>query len=240
MNNRYPSEEDQIRMAIMESMKMSTNRPSQNTTSSNAVGKESILLHERKFNSGKITLQVRKGDLTVEKVDAIVNAANNQLKHISGLAGAIVKNGGQSIQVESNKLLKEMGRDLETGEVVETSSGLLPCKTIFHAVGPIWSSYKGKAGPIGTEQEDFELAMCVEASISRAIEKGYSSISIPAISSGIFGFPKDRCSVVLFNTAEQCFETYKDKITTDTFEVRFTNFDEETCSIFSKEFKNRY
>lgn len=209
----------------------------------NAVGKESVLLLEHIFKSdhGKqLVLQVRKGDLTMEKVDAIVNAANGRLQHMSGLAGAIVKNGGQSIQIESNKIIKQLGRELENGEVVETTNGDLPCKIIFHAVGPIWSSFKSKSSPVGTEQEDFELSMCVEASLTKAIEKGFSSLSIPAISSGIFGYPKDRCAKVLFNTVEQFFKENKDKIPMDRLEVRFTNFDDETCNIFSNEFKSRY
>ncbi|KAG2370644.1 hypothetical protein C9374_014707 [Naegleria lovaniensis] len=209
----------------------------------NAVGKESVLLSEHIFKSdqGKqFILQVRKGDLTMEKVDAIVNAANCRLQHISGLAGAIVKNGGKSIQIESNNIIKQLGRELENGEVVETSNGDLPCKIVFHAVGPIWSSFKSKSTPVGTEQEDFELSMCVEACLTKALEKGLNSLSIPAISSGIFGYPKDRCAKVLFNTVEQFFKDYKDKIPVDRMEVRFTNFDDETCNIFSNEFKRRY
>ena len=134
-----------------------------------------------------------------------------------------------------------MGRELENGEVVETISGDLPCKTLYHAVGPIWSSRKANDfKTLGAEQEDFELGMCVEASLNMAVESGLSSISLPAISSGIFGFPKDRCAKVLFNTVTEFLKSNKDNIKADRFEVRFTNFDDETCNIFSKEFKSRF
>lgn len=192
-----------------------------------AEGKASILKGELKI--GACSIQVRLGDLTTENVDAIVNAANRDLVHGSGLAGAIVKKGGEIIQDESHIYIMEKGR-LEEGQVMHTGAGKLPCKNIIHTVGPVY--YDGKRG------EAVVLSMAMRNTLVRANELKCRSISVPAISSGIFNFPKDQCATILFDTTIQYFKEMEGKESTIR-EVRFTNFDEPTVSFFVRENERR-
>jgi len=185
-------------------------------------GKKSGLKAELK-ESG-ISIQVRHGDMTTEDVDAIVNAANSSLDHASGLAGAIIKKGGYSIQNESDNYVAKHGK-VEEGGVVVTKAGNLPCKHIFHAVGPMWHG--------GNQGEDILLGMCVRSCLEKAEELKLTSISLPAISSGIFGFPKEKCATVMFEMVRAYAKENQGK--TSLTEIRFTNFDDRTVDIFEKE-----
>lgn len=111
--------------------------------------------------------------------------------HGGGVAGAISSNGGPEVQKESNEYIEKHGR-IPTGEVGVTGPGRLRCRYIIHAVGPMWSSRI-------TPQENCQLlANAVINTLKKANELGCSSVSIPAISSGIFGFPKPLCAQVFF------------------------------------------
>jgi O-acetyl-ADP-ribose deacetylase (regulator of RNase III) len=187
--------------------------------------KKSSLKAEYKHLSTGIVIQVRHGDLTCEEVDCIVNAANSSLDHSSGLAGAIVKKGGAIIQNESDNILRNLGKRLEVADVVVTGPGKLPCKYIIHAVGPIWHG--------GSEGEDIYLEMAVRNCLEKADELKCSSISLPAISSGIFGFPKEKCAELMFNLAISYINEFSGK--TSLKEIRFTNFDDKTVNLFEKE-----
>ncbi|XP_064602045.1 protein mono-ADP-ribosyltransferase PARP14-like [Liolophura sinensis] len=129
---------------------------------------------------GNRTIMVVKGDMTKYRVDAMVNAANDRLQHIGGLAAAILRKGGPSIQAESDVYISEHGKLLE-GNVAMTGSGNLPCKAVIHAVGPIWRG--------GQQTEEDLLGEAVFESLDAASEKGLRSISIPALSTGVFGYP---------------------------------------------------
>ncbi|XP_067657091.1 protein mono-ADP-ribosyltransferase PARP14-like [Haliotis asinina] len=126
------------------------------------------------------TLTVCQGDITQMKVDVIVNAANQQLAHVGGLAKAIVDKGGLSIQVESDKIRQSQG-DIGVGEVAVTNPGKLPCKLVVHAVGPIWSG--------GTNDEQGLLQEAIFNSLEKTDSCGLSSIAIPALSTGIYRYP---------------------------------------------------
>ena len=141
------------------------------------------ILDEIKIKNNRV-LTLIEGDITQRNVDAIVNPANSYLQHGGGVAGAIVRKGGNIIQKESNKI-----GFVEVGLSVTTSSGTLPCKAIIHTVGPRW----------GEGNEDKKLIKAINSCLELGLEKGFKSISIPAISSGIFGFPKDRCAKILVN-----------------------------------------
>jgi len=187
-------------------------------------GKKSNLRAELKF--GGASIQVRHGDMTTEDVDAIVNAANASLDHASGLAGAIIKKGGTSIQQESDVYISKNGK-VEEGGVVITAAGKLPCKNVFHAVGPMWHG--------GHEGEEIILGMCVRNCLEKADELKLTSISLPAISSGIFGFPKEKCAEVMFEMVQSYL---KEKAgLSGLTEVRFTNFDDRTVDIFEAQCK---
>ncbi len=166
------------------------------------------------------TLRLVQGDITERDVDAIVNAANSRLQHGGGVAGAIVKKGGQIIQEESNKI-----GFVPVGRAAITTAGKLPAKFVIHAVGP----------RMGEGDEDNKLKSAVLSSLRLASEKRLKSISIPAISSGIFGFPKDRCADILVSESVKFLEENKDIPLSI---VEFCIYDDTTLSHFKKEFDN--
>ncbi len=164
------------------------------------------------------TLRLVQGDLTERDVDAIVNAANSYLQHGGGVAGAIVKKGGQIIQEESNKI-----GFVPVGDAAITGAGKLPAKFVIHTVGP----------KMGEGDEDNKLKNAVLNSILLATAKGLKSISIPAVSSGIFGFPRDRCAAILVNEALN----YIKKNPKSSLElIEFCVHDDITMEYFKKEF----
>ncbi|MCD6427473.1 MAG: macro domain-containing protein [Caldisericaceae bacterium] len=148
------------------------------------------VLAEKEING--VSVKVVKGDITKEKTDAIVNAANKYLSHGGGVAGAIVRAGGYVIQEESDKIVREHG-PLETGEAVITTAGSLPSKFVIHTVGPIY----------GEGDEDAKLRKAVLSVLKLATEKNLHSISIPAISCGIYGFPKKRGTKIIYETVKE-------------------------------------
>jgi len=168
---------------------------------------------------GKI-LRLIQGDLTHRDVDAIVNAANSHLKHGGGVAGAIVRKGGQVIQDESDRI-----GFVPVGHAAITGAGRLPAKFVIHAVGP----------HMGEGDEDNKLKSAVKSSLQLASEKKFSSISFPAISSGIFGFPKDRCAKILVDEALNFLKTHPGS---SLKEVEFCIYDDETLAHFRREFEN--
>lgn len=166
------------------------------------------------------TLRLVQGDITERDVDAIVNAANSRLQHGGGVAGAIVKKGGQIIQEESNKI-----GFVPVGRAAITTAGKLPAKFVIHAVGP----------RMGEGDEVNKLKSAVLSSLRLASEKRLKSISIPAISSGIFGFPKDRCADILVSESVKFLEENKGISLSI---VEFCIYDDTTLSHFKKEFDN--
>lgn len=174
------------------------------------------IVAEHKINNK--TLRLVMGDITTRDVDAIVNAANSRLQHGGGVAGAIVKKGGQAIQDESDKI-----GFVPVGNAGITTAGKLPAKFVIHAVGP----------RMGECDEDNKLKNAVINSLKLASEKGLKSISMPAISSGIFGFPKDRCAKILVNEAKEFLQEHKD---TSLEIVEFCIFDDLTLGYFKQEF----
>ena len=143
-------------------------------------------MKEYKFNN--LTVLLVKGDITELEADAIVNAANSYLKHGGGVAGAIVRKGGWIIQEESDRYVKEHG-PVPVGSVAVTSAGKLKAKYVIHAVGPVY----------GEENGDEKLASAIRSSLEKAEELKLSSIAMPAISTGIFGYPYDRCASIMFD-----------------------------------------
>ncbi len=169
-------------------------------------------------NLANKTLRLVMGDITERDVDAIVNAANSYLQHGGGVAGAIVKKGGSIIQEESNKI-----GFVPVGSSAITTAGKLPAKYVIHTVGP----------KMGEGDEDNKLKNAILSALKLASEKGLKSISIPAISSGIFGFPKDRCAHILVSEAKKFLES---NIDTSINIIEFCIYDEDTLGYFKKEF----
>jgi O-acetyl-ADP-ribose deacetylase (regulator of RNase III) len=124
-----------------------------------------------------------RGNLLDEPVDAIVNAANGQLAHGGGVAGIIARAAGPALQQESDALVEKHG-PFATGSAVLTTAGKLPFKGVIHAVGP----RKGEG------DEEAKLFQALTAAFERARERGWTSVSFPAVSSGIFAVPLEVCA----------------------------------------------
>ena len=130
-------------------------------------------------------LELTQGDITDQTIDAIVNAANAALQMGGGVAGAIRRKGGPAIQEECNRI-----GGTHVGGAVITTGGNLAAKYVIHAVGP----------KHGEEHEDTKLKDATLNSLILADQKNLKSIAFPAISTGIFGFPKDRCATIMLST----------------------------------------
>lgn len=180
-----------------------------------------IVLLEKKFSSGQ-TIQIVQDDITQEEVDAIVNAANERLQHGGGVAWAISKRGGSAIQRESDLWIRQHGI-VGHSHPAWTSGGKLPAKYVIHAVGPVW----------GDGDEDRKLSDAVTGSLRVADELKCSSVAMPAISTGIFGFPKDRAAGIIFSCLEDYFANNKSEIKT----VKITLYDQPTVDAFVKQWR---
>jgi O-acetyl-ADP-ribose deacetylase (regulator of RNase III) len=128
------------------------------------------------------TLELVEGDITELSVDAIVNPANEKLQLGTGVAGTISRKGGPEIQKECNRI-----GGTPVGSAVITGAGKMPIKHVIHAVGP----------RMGEGDEDRKLASAVRSSLAVADRNSLKSIAIPAISTGVYGYPMDRCARIL-------------------------------------------
>ncbi|XP_068724841.1 protein mono-ADP-ribosyltransferase PARP14-like [Montipora capricornis] len=180
-------------------------------------------------------ISVLKGDITKENVDVIVNAANGELQHIGGLAAAIVQAGGKEIQDECANYIRDNGPLLE-GQIMVSTGGRLTCKKVIHAVGPRWNFEADRLvrGGDETKQERY-LKYAVTKSLEEAMK--YKSIAIPAISSGVFGFPRDLCAKVIMDALlEFCRENAACRLS----EIHLINNDSTTVRVFEAEMKKRF
>jgi O-acetyl-ADP-ribose deacetylase len=176
--------------------------------------------------AGAMTLSLIHGDLTDEAVDAIVNAANDRLQHGGGVAGAIVRRGGAVIQHQSNEWVRRHGA-VGHGRPALTDAGALPCRYVIHAVGPVW----------GEGAEDGKLRAAVLGALELAQANGFVSLALPAISTGIFGFPKDRAARILLQAVADHGQAQP---AGSLREVHVTLIDEPTLRVFAAEFEARW
>lgn len=157
-------------------------------------------------------IKVIKGDITEMAVDAIVNAANNELKMGAGVAGAIRKKGGQSIQDECDKKAP-----IPIGEAVITGAGNLKAKHVIHAA----------VMEIGGKATEESIRKCVENSLKRADEHSLTSVAFPAFGAGIGGFPVERTAQIMIEEVKKHFKT-----DTTVNEVTFVLFDDTAFQAF--------
>jgi len=136
-------------------------------------------------------LELVEGDITEMDVDAIVNAANERLAHGGGVAGVISRKGGPAIQSESDAWVNTRGR-VVTGSAAITSGGRLKARHVIHAVGPVYD---------GTARSAELLASAVRAALQMADDHGLKSVALPAISTGIFGYPIEEAAQVMLEAA---------------------------------------
>jgi len=162
----------------------------------------------------KAVLELTQGDITDQTTDAIVNAANSALQMGGGVAGAIRRKGGPKIQEECNRI-----GGTHVGGAVITTGGNLAAKYVIHAVGPIH----------GEEDEDAKLKDATLNSLILADQKNWKNIAFPAISTGIFGFPKDRCATIMLSTTIAYLEG-----PTKLEKVVYCLYDQKTFEIFKR------
>ncbi len=179
----------------------------------------------KSVKNGKTQVEIAQCDITKEHTDAIVNAANSHLEHGGGVALAISKAGGPIINKESRKYVKNHGT-VPTGEVAVTSGGDLQARYVIHTVGPIW----------GEGDEDKKLYNAFYNSLAKADDLGVKSISFPAVSSGIYGFPKERCAKIFFETIEHYFKENE----SDLELIRMCLYSKSDYEIFKKVMEERF
>ena len=150
------------------------------------------------FLDGRVTVVV--GDITKQDVEAIVNAANSSLLGGGGVDGAIHRAGGPEILEECREIRRtRFPEGLPTGEAVVTTAGKLPALYVIHTVGPIYGEEGGKEAEL--------LANCYHNSLTLAVEKNLTSVAFPAISTGVFGYPRDEAAEVASRTIENFLGT---------------------------------
>lgn len=139
----------------------------------------------------RTTLELVQGDISALETDGIVNAANERLAHGGGVAGVISRRGGPTIQRESDAWVRRHG-PVTTGSAAITSGGDLKARHVIHAVGPVYD---------GTPRSAELLASAVRAALQMADDHGLKSIALPAISTGIFGYPLAEAAQVMLRAA---------------------------------------
>lgn len=145
-------------------------------------------------------VQVVVGDITKQDVEAIVNAANSSLLGGGGVDGAIHRAGGPEILEECREIRRtRFSEGLPTGEAVITTGGKLAALYVIHTVGPIYGEHRGKEAEL--------LANCYHNSLTLAVEKNLTSVAFPAISTGVYGYPRDQAAEVSSRTIENFLAT---------------------------------
>lgn len=171
-----------------------------------------------------VVIEIAQGDITLETVDAIVNAANGRLAHGGGVAGAISRRGGPRIQKESSLWVAEHGM-VSHAEPAYTSGGDLPCRYVIHAVGPVW----------GSGDEEHKLAQAISGSLRQAEKLKLNSIAFPAISTGIFGFPIGLAAKVYRDT----LANYGQESDHHLQLIRLVLYDNDSLNIFLEIFREQ-
>jgi len=163
-------------------------------------------------------ITIQRGDITVEHVDAVVNAANRSLLGGGGVDGAIHRAGGPEILAECRALRSGPHPDgLPTGEAAATTAGRLPARWVIHTVGPIHVE--------GKYQSDL-LASCHSRSLAVADRLGARTVAFPAISCGVYGYPVDEAAPVAVNAVRSADTAVE--------EVRFVLFDDRVFAAFEQ------
>lgn len=164
-------------------------------------------------------ISIVKGDITKIAVDAIVNAANKSLMGGGGVDGAIHRAGGPDILEDCRKIVNRQG-GCKVGEVVITTAGNLPAKHVIHTVGPIWNG--------GNSKEPEKLESCYRKSMKMAVDHQCKSISFPAISTGVYRFPKDAAAIIAMKVTKEFLDEHP-----ELERVVFVCFDDETFELLS-------
>ncbi|HEY0003789.1 MAG TPA: O-acetyl-ADP-ribose deacetylase [Pyrinomonadaceae bacterium] len=160
------------------------------------------------------------GDLTRQETDAIVNAANSSLMGGGGVDGAIHRAGGPRILEECRELRRtEWPQGLPAGEAVITTAGELPTRHVIHTVGPVYGKHQGREAEL--------LASCYRNSLMLATSRGLASIAFPAISTGVYAYPRDEAARIASRAIEEFL--MKDRLI---MEVRLVFFSPRDAEAF--------
>lgn len=163
-------------------------------------------------------MQALHGDITRMEVDAIVNAANSGLMGGGGVDGAIHGAGGPAI-MEACRAIREREGGCPPGQAVLTTGGRLPAPYVIHAVGPVWRG--------GAHDEDALLASAYRSSLALAARHGLRTVAFPNISTGVYGFPRDRAADIAIATVRAALDDFP------TIEqVTFVCFDDENYRLY--------
>jgi O-acetyl-ADP-ribose deacetylase len=163
-------------------------------------------------------IELTKGDITEQRVDAIVNAANSSLMGGGGVDGAIHRRGGPEVLEACRKVRAERYPDgLPTGRAVATTAGRLPATWVIHTVGPVYSR---------SEDRSDLLASCHVEALRVADEVGAATVAFPAISTGVYGYPVELAAPVAIRAVRDA--------DTQVEEVRFVLFDDATLRAFER------
>jgi O-acetyl-ADP-ribose deacetylase (regulator of RNase III) len=180
---------------------------------------------DKSVSSTKInntTLFIIQGDITTQKTDAIVNAANSGLMGGGGVDGAIHRAGGPAILEECKQIVKKQGR-LPTGKAVITTGGNLPAKYVIHTVGPVWNG--------GNSGEPELLASAYRESLALTAAHNLESVSFPSISTGVYGYPVEKAASVAFSAVREFLKNGETSIK----EIVFVLFDSRTYSAYARQ-----
>ena len=175
--------------------------------------------HGRKEIGGALLLVVR-GDLTTQGVDAVVNAANPQLQHGGGVAHALSLAGGSDVQRLSDEWVERHGA-LSPGTAAVTGGGNLPAEHVIHVVGPRYAR--------GQDNEAL-LRQAVDAALEAAEELGASSLALPAISAGTYGYPLQEATAITARQVESWLAQHPEGALR---EIRLVGFDDEAAEAFA-------
>jgi len=182
------------------------------------------LIKETVLDTGQ-TLQLVQGDITTEATDAVVNAANRYLKHGAGVAGAILRGGGPVIQRESDAWVNAHG-PVSHSAPAWTSGGNLAARFVIHTVGPVW----------GEGEEAQKLGAAITGSLRVADELGLASIALPAVSTGIFGFPLDLAAQVICTAVQDYVKNKKTSLRL----IKLVIVDAPALEVFAKAWDDHF
>ncbi|MFJ5123237.1 O-acetyl-ADP-ribose deacetylase [Kitasatospora sp. NPDC088548] len=169
-----------------------------------------------------------EGDITEQRVDAVVNAANSSLLGGGGVDGAIHRKGGPQILEECRRLrASHYGKGLPTGQAVGTTAGRLPARWVVHTVGPVyWADEYDKRAE--------QLASCYRESIRVAVELGAGTVAFPAVSAGVYGWPLEDAARIAVGTVAEVVRGDRTGEAVELEEVRFVLFGRETYGVFER------
>ena len=177
---------------------------------------------------------VFKDNICDRNVDVIVIAANSKLEHVSGVSKAVSERAGEAFKAECNRLVTDEGPILD-GRVVVTSAGNLPFKKVIHAVEPEWDKKAAQEKSMGrTPREEKILSYAVTNALDAA--KGYNSVAIPVISTGIFEFPLELCAKIMVESMLTFFRKNPSCLLS---EIQFTSIEDGVVKAFAKELDSR-